>query len=831
VENILNISLFCGILIGMNTSKTTTQNRQNSLIIKFLDIFFVTLFFFVVVFLFIGSTGLTYQGHTFDRHIVLLSFSLLGFLVFLGKGVLFGKIVVPKTPLDTPLIIFLGVLVLSSVLSGNIWHNLWGFWEDPSRGVFAWISYIFLYYWTFLIILMKKIYWVYGALIVGGIGLIGSVIFRGGVFFDEQSALLLALLLFPFFLGIFQTVLLSEKRRVLRIFASILVLLVIVGGVFVFGKFSYHLSWWWLFLPLAGWFFLVFPTLIFQKNRWSWMPMILFFFVGTFYFIGTLFSQQASEKNSITTNIPDTFAWDIAKKSLSEHTFFGIGPASYGEAFSLYRHINLNQTNIILDRFYEANGLFYEFPVTVGIAGSLTFLLLFLFFFGFSFFRGFLGKKENVYLWLSALISVCVFFAVILFLSVTSSVFSIGFLLIALLLALGGDMKDLGERVFSLRPSSEYILSVAFVVAVLFGMASYGLHSLYSFFVADMWAKKATSEFIEAEQKVQFLEKSIERNPFSSRYTLLMAQVHLEKLMNMYDNDTPYENPEQLAEFEQLINRISEYLSQSKDLANNDVAVLELVAQTYTNLSFYVSSFLSVAENVYSEAILLEPQNPRLYVKRGELLVRRVAKIEDPSGKRELILQAKDDFETALSKKEEFSQAWYLLAITQEGLQEVEGAINSASRAVFYSPNDTGALNLLARLYTLKEDGESRQRAYRLYERSIEVNPEDMGAYYALARMYGDDGNTVKAIEYYDDVLKRMSVEEDEELYEKVLEEKAAFTSPTQPEPRPTLDEEDRNALGEEKEDDGVDMEGENNSIDNEGETEENLKEEEDKDE
>ena len=379
----------------MNTIKHTSESEKTSFFVKLLDGFFVALFFFVVVFVFIGSTGLTYQGHAFDRHIILLFASLLGFLILLGRGVLVGRITLPKTPLDIPLTIFVGTLLISSIISGEIWYNLWGFWEDPSRGVFAWISYIFLYYWTYIIVSMKKLYWVYGALVLGSIGLIGSTLLERGIFFDERSTLFLSLILFPFSLGLFQTILLSQRKSFFRFFLLVVVLLVIIGIVFVFGKFSYRIDWWWFFLPLAGWFFLIFPALVFQKNRWSWVPMALFFLVGAVYFTGTLFSQQNNEERNVVATMPNKFSWDIAKKSLSDQALFGVGPASYGEAFSLYRHIDLNQTNLVLDRVYQANGLLYELPVTVGITGSLAFTLLFLFFFGFSFFRGFSGEKKE----------------------------------------------------------------------------------------------------------------------------------------------------------------------------------------------------------------------------------------------------------------------------------------------------------------------------------------------------------------------------------------------------------------------------------------------------
>ena len=400
-----------------------------------------------------------------------------------------------------------------------------------------------------------------------------------------------------------------------------------------------------------------------------------------------------------------------------------------------------------------------------------------------------------------------------------SSVFAIGFLLIALLLSLGESEKRVHKRVFSLRPSSEYILSVAFVVVVLLGATCYGLYSLFSFFVADVEVKQATFQENNFEQKTASLEYAEEKNPFASRYALLMAQVHLERLMNTYEADVTYEDSEQLARLGNLINLVSENATQAKNLARNDVAVLELVAQIYTNLSFYVGSFMSVAEDVYSEAILLEPQNPRLYVKRGELLVRQVIKSEDPLGKQELILKAKDDFETALSKKEEFSQAWHLLAITQEGLQEIEGAINSASRAVLYSPNDAGSLHLLARLYRLEDKDENRQKAYRLYERSVEIHPENTEAYYALATMYGADGDTPKAIRYYDKILSLIDEENDSELYEKVLKEKAGLSSLPQPEPQSRQENEE--SLDAIKNDEVGSEEGEG---DNDEETE-NMKE------
>ena len=90
----------------------------------------VAIFFGLPIFF----TGLSLQGITFEKQIYFYFWILIGIIGWVSKGVVLGEMKIRRTPLDIPVLVFLGVYALATIFSTNRWDSFWGTFGDPSRG-------------------------------------------------------------------------------------------------------------------------------------------------------------------------------------------------------------------------------------------------------------------------------------------------------------------------------------------------------------------------------------------------------------------------------------------------------------------------------------------------------------------------------------------------------------------------------------------------------------------------------------------------------------------------------------------------------------------------
>lgn len=761
--------------------KETAQKKKFSsknFLIASIDVFMISVFCSTFLFFLIGTTGLTLQGHTFDRQVILLFGMLTAFVFFVFRGFLQGRLEIPKTLIDIPLLFFVGTLFCSAFLSADVWHSLWGLWGSPGRGVFAWLASIILFYLVLHFIRIGREKWVFFSFLFGVVGVAlwyAFVLFLFPLFtFDESVSFFLqdeakrvfVLAFLPLVLGMIVQFFFSEggKGKKRKMFFLTLPLISIL---FLLIYFSRDISWGILLSVMGAWLFLILPTTLSQHARYAWFPLLIFALVIMGYFSGSLFPQ---EEKASQQKLEFSDSITIMQSTLNDHFFLGVGPSLYGQAFSLYRPLDLNQKEIVLSRLSEGGGLVYELPVTLGVLGTCAFVFLFLFFVGSVFFTGFDGKKEHLFIWIGSLIACVVLLWEILFVSSQGVLIVVWFFVLALVfsLAKSDEQRKKDIRILSLRPSSEYLLSAAFIALLFLGTVGYVSFSLAQIFLADVTAKRATDTSFY-DDSLDYLKKSIALNPWEGKYYFLLAQYHEEFLR---ERKWDKENAEELLEMENTINTVSEYITKGKAKMPKDVISVEMTAQMYETLSAYVSDFIEVSKNTYQEATLLEPNNPRLYVKAGEMIIRQAIESQDPQEKKRYLGEAKKVLETALSKKEEYPQAWYLLALVQEGSEEIEGALGSILRALLYAPKDAGALRLLARLYESRDQEGDDERAKKAYEQSIASNPEDPSGYFALAQMYKNTMQYGDALRYYSLTLAQLKEDSDETFRARVEKER-----------------------------------------------------------
>ena len=129
-----------------------------------------------------------------------------------------------------------------------------------------------------------------------------------------------------------------------------------------------------------------------------------------------------------------------------------------------------------------------------------------------------------------------------------------------------------------------------------------------------------------------------------------------------------------------------------------------------------------LAETIYNEALMRAPNNPSLYVDRGDLY-RRFARYDD----------AEEDYNQALRIDREYESAYNGLGLLYETLEQFDDAAEAYRRTAELVPDSPIPWRNLADIYRYQE---RHEEAISTYERALSNDPEYFGAHYGLGRVH-----------------------------------------------------------------------------------------------
>jgi len=808
---------------------------------RFLTIAFETLcalaVFFTVVSLFLPMPELTLRGAAFEQHLLLLFGMLAALVLWFAAGVVSGKAEIPRTPLDAPMVLFLVALGASAFAGTDVWRSVLGTWEEPARSVPAFAGYIVLFFFVFHLIRTKRSLWIaiaiFWGVFLGSMAMVQQIVFpdsfRGvGEFsFEDSQALSISLLFFAglvFLAGRTATMLAKRRTRFPGMLMGVFLLFLFLVLFVVAYRFP-DVSWVWIFSIVSAWLFFSLTAATFRDSRKTGFFMAVFLVSIAAYFLGGALSDRSiadTQEMSLET------ASSVAVSSLRGNFFFGHGAGLYEYAFSMHRPLDLNQGAALFENSFPQPGLLLAFPATIGVLGTAALLFLVLSFIGFGFFSGYGGKGVGIFSWIGTVIPASVLLVAVLFFSVSGSVLAFFFLLMAVSVAASRDPEQLAKhvRTISFRPRPEYALSAGFVATIFLAVWGYSILFLFSSVQAQALAK-AAMEKEDPEEAIDLLKRAESNNLREGWYALFLGERFVELVEKEPANA---EDEKALKRMEETMNTASERLAKAKRKLPGSARAAERIGGAYERLGVYVPDFYQETQKYYAEAAELEPHNPRLHFKRGEVFVQQAIHLAKEGEKQTFLSQAKESFETALSKKHEFPQAWYMLALTQEGLGELEGAMASCEQALAFFPADANVKRLLARLHTARGGEGDREKAIALHGEILKRDPEDVNAAFALGKIFAETDKGQSA-EYFDQALEHT---QDEALRASIEEAKDALF---QPEPdieaeEASEGERDTDSGGEEEGEEGDREEedkesGENEEADGEEGGEENTENEE----
>ena len=596
----------------------------------------------------------TYTTEFFEiPKIILLAASVLILLVLWSfSWVLSGKVVVTRTPLDLPLLLLLGTVLISTFLPDSRYVSIFGNFPRIHGSAISWVLYILLYF-----IAVSNIKGVVQTRIIVFTLLAGAVLnsviavlsyagvylplaFAKNMAFNPSgssfSAAALSLILLPIIyihilrptkiLGlplalicsiVFGLTIVLLGSLPLQIIALALILLVIV----VADKAEIKNSIMFLLAPL------IICVLILAL---SFIPLAK---KNPLQNLRENYSSNFKE-----LQLPPGSSWKVAISAFRDSPAFGSGPSTFLFNFTQYKSSEINMSPLWNFRFDTSYNEFFQILATMGALGFLAFL----FFVIMAVKLGLKVLRYNDSFALGLGMAVIVFIAMLIFHVSTPVTMVTGLLILACLIILRkseGKVEEftLGIKTSKVRQVSginqplEGIITGDVLPIILFIpitiLSLVGIWQGYRIVSADIYHRMGLNSISQRGLAAyDYLRNAENLNPLIDLYRTDMAQTNFLIANAIAANKGPNEASPAGSLTDQDKTNIQQFLSQSINESRAAVAISPRSAQNWEVLASIYRQITGVAENAlqfsldgYGRAIALDPYNPLLRLNVGGL--------------------------------------------------------------------------------------------------------------------------------------------------------------------------------------------------------------------
>lgn len=746
----------------------TQEKSQKSYLIKAcnwtIGIVFFLLFFSIPVFF----TGLTYQGLIFDKFYLFTLLVLVGMVAWVTKGVLQGSMQIRRTPIDIPLLAFWVWYGIAAVFSVDRWHSFLGAFGDPSRGFVALTFFILSFYFIISHANTARVRnALKGAILAGFIVTIWTAyVLLGAPLLPESLRAVLPIsllgslsaltLYFGALIPLFITGLFlnaeeesTKKQKVLHwgMLLTLAVLLVCLLALYAFAP--------WMVILASVTFFVIYiiAQLVRPSGKVSWLPMAVFVIILGFLMVGQVNIARITLPVEVSPS--SKLSWQITQSAFGSEFLTGSGPANYASVFSGNKPDNFNENELYTMRFGQTNNLFLEMFATTGIIGVLLFALIWMLFLGTGFYLLTYNSKEtNKVISLGLWSVVALFFLSSLFVTLSGALLLI-FIPLTALAYIVLQKETFAKEVyldFSLQATPKYALALAFTFMVVSAGVIYILIFFGKVYVADMTILRGNKALASAdsEKAIQHYGRALQLYSQESNYYLRYAE-GLMTLVALEDRRGEERDENKMAGALQQAIAAGEVAAR---LAGNDVLTVEALAIIYENIIRYAPEATNRANELYARAVSLDETNPLYLLKLGEIKRFTGDRAEDPKEKEVAYREALVFFDKALEKKQNLAAGYYQRAITHSRLNELDAAINEATKATQYEPNNASYLFTVGALYELRNKGTDRDTAVGIYQNILSNYPNILDVRLALALLFEKRGERDNAIKEYETALE-----------------------------------------------------------------------------
>jgi tetratricopeptide (TPR) repeat protein len=430
--------------------------------------------------------------------------------------------------------------------------------------------------------------------------------------------------------------------------------------------------------------------------------------------------------DSLRPNLSSSFA--VAKSVMFNDGPFGIGPGNFSRAWQLYRPASVISSPYFGYDFNQSSDTMTTMFTTIGVFGLLTFLLLILsaLYTTYLSYRKTRVGSEHFILGLITII--------LLYFSCVSWITPLSYSLLILWMVVSGlgiAKTELNESHPSKRMS---LIMIPFAILIVVNMSN--ITQRAQAFALYSKAQDNTTP----DGALNMLVSAVKIYPYDEFYRAVVEMaIASNRLLIAKDSSNKEEEQKRyLAKTELAIESAHKAIKLNSDNYQNYVSLGRAYEMA---IPFSKESEYNNARLAYQEAIKLYPENPYLYI--------ILARLEYAAG---TIDRAKTEVKTALSKKENFADALYLMSQLEADDKNLEAALNYAILSIKNAPNDPLTYIQAGVLFYEKKDYQNAVIAFRT---ALEKDPNNENVAYFLSLALRDGGRPDVAKPVVDELLKR----------------------------------------------------------------------------
>lgn len=607
---------------------------------------------FFLLLLVAGLTPLLFFNQTTEFYempklafIVVSTVILLALWIF--SWILKGKVQIIRTPLDIPLLLLLGIILVSTFFSVSRYQAIYGNFPRVHGSATAWTCYILLYFiavsnFKNLLKIKTFLYIIYISAALVSLVSLASFFniflpfnFAQAVNFTPAgssfSATALMLLLLPLPL-----ISLVSHNKFLPTPLALAISILFSATVVLIGNMASYIALTVIFIIS----FLITKPHKVSKFKKS-LPIFLTPIIASVAVVAIAYMpfpgnvvQNLHSSFPREIQLPFAISWKVSVSAFRDAPLVGTGPSTYLFNFTNYKPLEFNTYDFWNFSFDTAYNEFLQVWGTLGILGliALTIVVLVI--------LNTVRKNLSLHLtheadasqFFSAALSVSAIVAIYLLAVHASTLVSFVFTLFifALLmtsqrhirekvmnLSMGLKASTTTDKQFDLLPVIVFVMFVAAAVPVLI--------TTYKTILADYYHRQALkAASVSGNQTYTYLQKAETLNPYIDLYRIDMAQTNFALANAIATQKGPTEENPNGSLTDQDRQTIQTLLSQAINEGRVAVALSpqsarnwEVLAAIYRNITGVAQNALTFSLDAYGRAIQRDPLNPNLRISVG----------------------------------------------------------------------------------------------------------------------------------------------------------------------------------------------------------------------
>lgn len=481
------------------------------------------------------------------------------------------------------------------------------------------------------------------------------------------------------------------------------------------------------------------------KKKFPLIPLLIFIISLVFVISGGLFTDTISSTFG-TFQLEARPSWqstfEIAGKTLKENPILGVGPNRFNTEWLMNKPEGINSTIFWNTDFNFGISLIFSSLITTGLFGFISWVL-FIIMFLFVSIAGVFNLKEDL---LKKSIVISSFFASI-YLWIFSILYvpdivvlSLTFIFSGILIASLYNDEAIKKIDISFSKDSKIGMIVISISVILLALIILLGVFVTKKFVSNIYFQKGMTyanvdgDIVSSEANIKMAIKFDEND----LYYRTLAQIDLVKL-NQIASQKDIEEKVLQEQFRNALGEAIDNVKKAIDLDKTNYLNWISLGNVYeVIIPLKVEGAYQSALASYQEALKYNPENPSIYLTMARLEVLN-----------KNIKKAKEYITTSLAKKENYTEAFFLLSQIEVDQGNISAAVSSVESASILSPNDSTVFFYLG---LLRYNNKDYNKAITALERAVGLSPSYSNAKYFLGLSYEKVDRITDAIEQFEDV-------------------------------------------------------------------------------